>query len=360
MADKQAEKKHAYIKQRIMKEQGKAKTIGFFYFLALLAVTALACLPLIEIQGAMLGVVAFWQPFVTLATSQDILGALVSDIYPLSIALLYGVLLLILLINVLRSLGKLSWLFKNLASKLYGFNRNMYAMDDLGRIFSGSFSSVLGVHFLIAVIAGGATLLPLAYALLGVGVFFHFVCGMPAGNVSLFTTEGGIIEEKREVGNFVPFVRNLIQIAATAACVYFFTQDGVLSQTVKDLAANGVGALLANPMALIIPAVHFFVAVWILAMLGYAFGNVEFDPDGAKASGRKANIFWSLLLALFAAVAYVSAKLLTANEPSSNLLIVAGIAAVTFVLELLLRKYPRVKQTDPDEIDVDAYLADNN
>ena len=87
MANKEAEKKRAYIKQRIMKEQGKAKTIGFFFFLALLAVTALACLPLIEIEGATLGVVAFWQPFVALATSQDILGSLVSDIYPLSIAL---------------------------------------------------------------------------------------------------------------------------------------------------------------------------------------------------------------------------------------------------------------------------------
>ncbi len=355
-----AEKRRLYIKQRIAKAQGNAKTIGFFYFIALLAVTALACLPLITVEGATLGVLEFWKPVVAIATAEDILGAILSNIYALSIVLLYGVMLVILLINVLRAIGKLGWLFKSLASKLYGFNRNMYAMDDLGNIFSCSLSSVIGVHFLITLLAGGATLNLLAYVLLGVGVFFHFVCGMTAGNVSLFTTEGGIIEDKREVGNFVPFIRNLIQIAAVAACAYFFAQDLVIAQTVQNLQENGFGALLAEPMQLIVPAIHVFVAVWILAMLGYVLGNVEFDPDGAKAAGRKANIFWSLLLALFAGGAYVAAKLLTASEPNSVLLIVAGVALATFVIELVLRKYPRVKQTDPDEIDVDDYLMDND
>ena len=215
-------KTYKAMKHRIFKAQGKAKAIGFFYLLATLAITALACFPLLAIEGAQLGVMEFWKPFLELSS-----GFAGKEIV-LAVAVLYALMLLILLINVIRCLCKLSWLFKKKASKLYGFNRNMYAMDDMGKIFAASFKAIVILHMLIVFIVGGAMQFTLfGYIVLGVGVFFHFVCGIASENVSLFTTENGITEESRKVGNVAPFIRNLLQIAAVAGMVYFFSQISI-------------------------------------------------------------------------------------------------------------------------------------
>lgn len=357
MANETGTQKYMQIKKRIRKVQGNSKAIGVLYLLATLAVTALACFQLLTLDGAAIGVLEFWKPF-TKFQGGDILGVLKANIFEMAITLLYCILLLILLINAIRSFCKLGWLLKTKASKLYGFNRNMYAMDDMGKIFACSFTSTVSVHFLITVL-GENVQFNLLYIgiLLGVGVFFHFLCGMLAGNISLFTTDEDITEEKRIVGKFSPFVRNLLQIAAVAGIVWFFLDCcAPVRALVQDLIANGIENIKADPLSIIIPAAYVVLTVLIVCMFGYALSNKEFSAEGPKESGRKGFLWLSLLTFIVSAGITVYDVWFLGNAFTNSLLIIVAISFVMFILEICLRKFPKAPYNNPDEVDVETYI----
>jgi hypothetical protein len=350
-------KQYAYLKRRISKAQGKAKFVGVLYLIGTLAIAALCCLQLLTVDGATLGAMAFWKPFLQLKAEGGILASIKANFTVLAIAVLYGVLLLTLLICVIKSLRSLGWLFKKKASKLYGFNRNAYAMDDMGRYFSTAFATAVSCHFLIVVLAGGVTQMNmLAYALLGVGLVVHFLCGIVGGTVSLFSTDGELYEEKREVGSFSPFVRNLLQIAVTAVALYFFVKANTLRGALDEILANGLGQ---GVKAFIIPALQAVIAVWLVMMTGYATGMKEYDADGADAPGRKAFLWLSLLLLLTVGGMVAYAKLMAKTSIENGMLIIAGVAFAAFVLELCLRKLPKNKYAPTDEVDTGVFMKEN-
>ena len=350
-------KQYAYLKRRISKAQGKAKFVGVLYLIGTLAIAALCCLQLLTVNDATLGATAFWKPFLQLKAEGGIVASIKANFIALAIAVLYGILLLTLLICVLKSLRSLGWLFKKKASKLYGFNRNAYAMDDMGRCFSTAFATAVSCHFLIVVVAGGVTKINmLAYALLGVGLVLHFLCGIVGGTVSLFSTDGELYEEKREVGSFSPFVRNLFQIAFTAVAAYFFVKANTLRGALDEILANGLGQ---GVKSLIIPALQAVIAVWLVIMTGYATGMKEYDADGADAPGRKAFLWLSLLLFLTAGGAVAYAKLMAKAEIDNGILIIAGVALAAFVVELCLRKFPKNKYAPTDEVDTGVFMKEN-
>ena len=359
---KAASDKYVYIKKRISKAQGQAKCIGLLYLLGIIGIAALACLPLITVESVGLGVMEFWKPFTLLESG------IFPNLIPLLIAVTYGVMLLVLLINIIRGFSKLGWLFKKKASKLYGFNRNAYAMDDLGKIFSSTFSAVVGAHFIITLVAGGMQIEGYyGYILLGVGILLHFVCGLFSGNVSLFSTDDGIYEEKRELGNFSPFVRNLLQLVATAAAMWMFVAGNTLKADVLDVvvAAGGFETLFADFMVLISPIVQLVLAVVILCMLGYATGTTEFDMEGPEAAGRKLFLLWSFLALAVAGAffALVKASVITTTATEEQLLqfvIIAGVALVMVIAELCLMKCPKGETQNLDDVDSGMYLEQCN
>lgn len=353
-------KQYAYLKRRISKAQGKAKFVGVLYLIGTLAIAALCCLQLITVDGATLGAMAFWKPFLQLKAEGGIVASIKANFTALAIAALYGVLLLTLLICVIKSLRSLGWLFKKKASKLYGFNRNAYAMDDMGRYFSTVFATAVSCHFLIVVLAGGVTKINmLAYALLGVGLVLHFLCGIVGGTVSLFSTDGELYEEKREVGSFSPFVRNLLQIAFTAVALYFFVKANTVSSALEKVLANGIKASLQNWKSLLIPALQVVSAVWLVIMTGYATGIKEYDADGADAPGRKSFLWLSLLLLLTAGGMVAYAKLVSKTAIENGMLIIAGVAFAAFVVELCLHKLPKNKYAQTDEVDTGVFMKEN-
>lgn len=356
-------KKYAELKRRIARSQSRAKFLGIVYLLATLALTALACLQLVSVDGATLGVLEFWKPFLKFTQGGGIVATLKSNIFELVIATLYAIMLLVLLINVIASFSKLGWLFKKKASKLYGFNRNMYAMDDMGDRFSSSFATIIVMNFQIALVAGGAKLGMLAYIALGVGIFVHFFAGMLGGNVSLFSSDDGVVEEKRSVGNFVPFVRNLFQIVATAGVVYFFVQCSLVRETIVAIKDSGIKSLLASPMELIVPALHILIAFFALFMVVYATSNKEFDPEGAKAPGRGWYLALSILLLLASAGVFVYCKFIKHETVHNFVLFIAIIAFVMTVFEIISSKRPKVKGTkkesDDTEYETGVFLSEN-
>ncbi len=353
-------KKYSQIKHRIKRSQTQAKVLGFLYLLGIVGVTVLACFPLIQVSGVTLGVMGFWKPFL-LFKGGKFLAVLKTNVVALSVALLYALMLFGLLVNIIRSIVKLSWLFKRKASKLYGFNRNMYAMEDLAKLFSQVFNCVLCFHLMIAVLTGGMKLTLLAYITLGVGVGLHLLLTPFTGNVSLYTTENGITEEKRIVGNFTPILRNLLQLGATGGTLFFFVkklkQLNLVQAFIVDLTQNGLKAITGNIKLIIVPALSIVLLILVMCMTAYALGIKEFDSEGARSRGRKGFLWISLLTFIVAVGMYVVGTLFAKNQITVELIYIALIAFAMFILEILLRKYPKFPTVNKDEVDVDTYLA---
>lgn len=349
--------RYAYMKKRIAKMQRKSKSLGLLYLLATLALTALACLPLVvftdEAIGVKLGVMEFWTVFTQLG--EGIQGKELS----LIVAVIYGLMFFVLVINLLRSICKLGWLFKKKASRLYGFNRNMYAMDDMGRRFSSSFAAIVVAHLLIMLLVAEGSIDTMAFAVLGVGVFFHFACGIPAGNVSLFNTDNGVIEQRRELGNFSPFVRNLFQLVIVAAVTFLFIGCAQIRSTLDLLLAeNGVADLMADPMSLITPALHFAILLILIGMIYYATGTIEFDPEGAEAAGRKRFLLLAVLLLLCAGGAFAYGQFVAQTQVHENVILLAVVALVAVIIELALIGCPKMETENLDEVDAGTYLTE--
>ncbi len=353
-------KQYAYLKRRIAKNQAKAKFVGVLYLFGLLAIVALSCVQLITVEGVTLGAMRFWTVFTSVKFSAGIVKAIQANFIPLLTSAFYGLMLLIMIVCVIKSICSLKWLFKRKASKLYGFNRNAYAMDDMGRYFSRALASAVIFHFLIVLVAGGkVTVSLLAYALLGVGLTLHFLCGVIGGTVSLFSTDGELYEEKREVGSFAPFVRNLFQIVLTAVAVYFFVKGNTIREAVDNILAVGIGALTKSMPALITFALQIAVALWLVIMIGYIFSNKEYDPDGADAGGRKSYLWLSLLLLLTAGGLFAYAKVVAKLAVDTSLVIVAGVALAGVVIELCLSRFPKNKYAQSDEVGTGVFIKEN-
>ena len=202
------------------------------------------------------------------------------------------------------------------------------------------------------------TLTLMAFAVLGVGVFFHFVCGIPAGNVSLFDTENGVVEQRREYGNFSPFARNLLQLVVVVAVAYFFVDASQIRATFDLLLSeNGVADLMAEPMSLITPVLHLLILVILIAMIYYAAGTIEFDIEGPEAPGRKRFLALSVLLLLCAGGAFAYVQFVEQAEANINVILIAVVALVAVIIELALRDCPNPETENLDEVDVGTYLT---
>jgi predicted RNA-binding Zn-ribbon protein involved in translation (DUF1610 family) len=263
---------------------------------------------------------------------------------------------------VFRALGKLGWLFKKKASKTYGFNRNVYAMEDLGNIFSGSYAVILTVYFLIAVLCGAAYPQMLLYIVLGGGAFIHLFAGFIGGKASYFDIEDGeITEDKRVVGRFPAFFRNVLQIAAVGAMMYYFMKTQVVGAVLRPLLEKGGWEkyVLAEPLTFIPVALQLLTVICLLPLIKHATATTEYNIDGANGPGMKTFRVFSFFTFLAAAgtvacryllgeITFTVANGVTSFEVVKYLdkasIIIAVVALVMFIIELIMRKAPGHKE----------------
>ena len=341
----QNKNKKATLSKRVKKAHGAAGFAGVVYFLGNIALLALACLGLFGTESAKLWALNFYQPALDLLGGAGLTAELVSSIIASG---LYALILVFGLINVIVSCTKLSWLGKKKASKVYGFNRPEYGMEDLGRSFSNTFHAVVFLG-LVAYMFYGATAIT-TWGLLAVagGLFVHFVAGFVGGSVSLFVIEDKVYEEKRLYGGFSVFLRNLFQIAAVAGISYALVQLGGIKDFTLMMLASGY----ADPMAMIYPICQVLVLVWLLFLSKHALNITEFDHDGPKAKGMKNFTVFSLITALTMAGGLVveifvrqtialDATIIEAPQLWS--VMIAAIGLVMFIIQLIMHKFPLVK-----------------
>ena len=375
---KRINSKAALLKHRVGVIHGRAKFVGVLYLIGTVAFAALAILSTM-IDGTVLAinkafpalnlpVLTFYKPIVTLFEN---VNALTTDVLLAAVVgILYAILLLTVVINVFKALSKLGWLFKRRASYTNGFNRNMYAMDDLAKCFSSSFGAILILYLQIYLLTASAevtvTVNMIGYITLAAGLALHLLCGVIGGTVTLFTTADNMEEEPREFGVFAFFVRNLIQLAATAAIVYFLAPQSGLLGGLKDIVYNVVEKsdtawLMQNVMTLLPTAAELLAWVCISVLIKHAVSDTEFNRDCLDGAGMKNftvfSLFAALLIAAIAVLPMLQMGAALTQEKMLAVIIAAAVAFVAFVLDCIVK--PR-HRGDYDDVDMEAYFRGGN
>ncbi len=331
----------ANIRKRIARNRRRAKLAGLLYLLGVLALAAAVCLPFLTHDLAPIGILAFYEAFLPanlkgVMQDQTKLVVLINCV-------LYGLTLLVALINVLRSLGKLRWLFKKRGSKAYGFNRNVYAMEDIGSYFSGTLAMMICTCVLISLFCGQLALNLYGLIVLAAGVVIHLLAGFMSAKSGYYDIQRGeIVECQRQVGRIAPMIRNLLQIAAVGAIIFFLDYEwlGGILPTLTSL--TGIQDLMADMNTMLVFAAQMVAVLCLFVLVKHATGITEFNIDGAYGEGMKNfRIFSFFLLLAAGGAAAVKYVMMTPSTLDIKLLIIAGVGLAMFIVELIMRNMPK-------------------
>lgn len=352
----------ALVKAHVTKNRCRAQFVGIVYLFALLVLAATACLPFFDLgkqENAPVGLLTFWKVF---QRSNWGTARYWSGFLKFVNAGLYAVMLLILFINVLKAFGKLGWLYKKKVSKTYGLNRNVYAMEDLGKLFSTSFAIVFGVYYLMAVLCGQAYFNLLMYLVLAFCIVVHLFAGFIGGKASYFNVaDGKITEDARTVSRFPALVRNVLQIASIIVMAYLFLKVSVIHTVCGPmLQKDSIAKYVVNRRSAFVAIFFQVVALaCFVPLVFHATATTEYNIDGAYGRGMKTfRIFVFFLCLAMAAAAgaqyYFGQVVFTlvdgatvvdiAKALNYEAITIAAIAFVMFMIELIMRNAPGHKQ----------------
>ncbi len=353
----------AEIKTRVARTRSRAQFAGFLYFVSIILLATVACLPLFDLtkqQNAPIGVFKVLDVF-----KADSLKTLNTWTGMLSFvnALLYLVMLVVVVLNVIRASTKLCWLYKRKASKTYGFNRNVYAMSDLGKIFSGSYAMIIITYFLIAMLCGSAYPNLLLYIAFVGGAFVHLFAGLIGAKASYFNIEEGQIkEEARLVGRFPAFFRNVLQLIVVVILMDYFQKTNVVYTVIGPLLEVGAvnNYVLNQPLAYIPVVMQLLGVLCMIPLIKHATATTEYNIDGAYGPGMKTfRIFCFLLCAVLGLAImgeyFVGCVVFSSVDGKTFVEVVRGgnwavlnMFAITFgmfIVEVLMRNMPGHKRS---------------
>lgn len=343
------ENKTVALKRRVSSVHAKAEAVGIFYLIATVLIAAAAFLPIL--YGTSVGdmwVANFWKAFPDLV---NIKTSAVAVLLNAGCAGLYALLLLTAVINVLRSLSRLSRLFKTKASRVNGYNRNAMAMEEMGKIYSGTYCVFIVFPFMIHLISG-AGFTNLYYIAIAVGLVFHFWLGLVGGNVSQFTVGTETEEEKRTLGRIAPFFRNLAQLVFVGLIMYYISETNLMLNALKWLETNAFSTLFKGAkMDLVyygaIPFLQLLCCLWTVVLLKHATAPTEYQRDGMDAPGMKNFRVFSFLLlitsGLLVGLMFLAASKRTFIAPTMGTLFIAVVALAALIEEFCMCRLPNVK-----------------
>ena len=343
------ENKTVALKRRVSSVHAKAEAVGIFYLIATVLIAAAAFLPIL--YGTSVGdmwVANFWKAFPDLV---NIKTSAVAVLLNAGCAGLYALLLLTAVINVLRSLSRLSRLFKTKASRVNGYNRNAMAMEEMGKIYSGTYCVFIVFPFMIHLISG-AGFTNFYYIAIVVGLVFHFWLGLVGGNVSQFTVGTETEEEKRTLGRIAPFFRNFAQLVFVGLIMYYISETNLMLNALKWLETNAFSTLFKGAkMDLVyygaIPFLQLLCCLWTVVLLKHATAPTEYHRDGMDAPGMKNFRVFSFLLlitsGLLVGLMFLAASKRTFIAPTMGTLFIAVVALAALIEEFCMCRLPNVK-----------------
>ncbi len=340
----------AFIRRRIDKSRKRAETVGMIYLFSIILLAALSCKALLGsafIAGGLRGAIAAMVAMQYTTISERLV---------LINTTLYLFTLLVLFINVLRAFPHLKNLFKKKVSRVYGLNANIDAMESLGHIFSCSLACLIINHLIIFSICGTEAKLTLFGGMvLGLACVIHFCCSFAGGKVSVFyiDDEKGVSECKRPYGRLIPLIRNILQLTAIGVMAYYVIQYNTIHSAFVIALSGERGVLLENASSLIPLVLQILTIIWGIVLVAHAVGPTEYSVEGPYAPGRYNFRTFSFLLALtavanFACRYFIGEAQFTmlntgayaveiVKSQDMNLLIIAGVAFVMFILDFILK-----------------------
>ncbi len=380
---KRIQSKAGLLKRRVENVHGRAKLVGNIYLWSVIAMLVIVALfplmngttlydggvmpafavnamPVVSVYGQLSNLLG--QGFGNLLSSAD-------NVLTLLQCVLYFVLVLVLFIKVICALCKLNWLYKKKASYINGFNRNMYAMDALGKIFSSSFAWVLIVNLLCALLTKKDTLTPaptlIGYILIGVMLLVRFIFGSLEGSVTLFTTGEKIVEKERDHGVFSYFVRNFVQVLVCAGLLFFLVAAIDLVTGVETVLSEVTGgaAVMDIILAAVPVVVQLLVLIFFMVMLKHATASTEYSRDCNHTAGRHNFAIFGCITMVLSLVLLLYPYCLqwffgrSGAELNYPLLWMTIILFVGFLFDCLFRA--RDKKSLEDEIDGDPVPVDD-
>ena len=361
---KRIKSKLTLVKKRIKASQRNAKWAGFFYLIGTIVLAAAA------LVFNLLNDTVVYRGKMPITNAIDVIPTFdfaeldMFAIVDLAIFAVYAIMVLVLVINVIRAVAKLGMLFKKRASYYNGFNRNMYAMDDMSKAFSCSLATIINANLIIfvasAFVGAEVAVSQMGIIVLAAGLVIRVLAGLMEGKATLFTVGDKIEEEAREFGLGIFFIRSILQIVVTAAVVYLLAPN-------SDFGGNGVftalttkpfdiNAVLAAP-GLIPFAIEALAWVLVMALVARTVSAKEFNREGMDAPGikayRVATFFVAIIVAAWAVVPMVLNPEVALDI---NLLIVAVVALVGFVLDCIIRPEHKNSSAEMDMC-VDEYFV---
>ncbi len=329
------------LKKKVTRNRTRAKFVGYILLFAVIALAAaVAILPMLTGGEVTLTAAKFWAGF----KGADVKSS--EGLTKLIVAALYALMFLGLLVNVFRAIAKLPALHKRKGTKADGFNHSAYAMHELGKIFSGSFVVIILTYFLINLLYKDMEVKGFALpALLGAGVLVHLFTGVVGGKISYFDFEGEhLVEQKREVGRFAPFLRNVFQLAGVFGMLYFLLKSNAKADLINELITKDVVQVFKQDFKTLAGLVANVLVLLCVAVLAkHATAITEYSIDGAQGRGMKVYRIFSFFVFLLAGVTVAWKFLVLKQEPLDiKLLTVAEIALAGFIVELIMRNMPRL------------------
>lgn len=376
--------------KRIKAVHRRAKFVGFLYLLGTLLLTVLSCVTFFTAPNDAEGVVfstgiinlsnngfaisEFWTPLLNIADGVTV--------YCVAAAI-YVVLLLTMLINLCRAFGKTGDLFKkyskterpaNAAVELQRINKKKDAMCALGKIFSGSFTALIFFNVLIYAIVPKMTIELFAGVALGVGVLFHFLCGLWGAKVTGFRRQSNscccsnafmpanlpiydprmlsglndadalrllskenLKQEKREVNIWLFIFRNLFQLVTMCGLIIAVTNVTSLH---IDLPYILNDTALMNPadgyeLDYVLLALQAVMFIGLFLVIRYATSTKEFNITtlDCNLAGFKV----AAIITLLGGVAYMAMQMSGASEDWIPVALVVAVAFLGFVVDCIIR-----------------------
>ncbi len=373
--------KAVVLKKAIERNRRRAILVGLLYLVSTVLLLVGAALPLLadnRVSAGLYGNRAFWLAFTQSEATAD--GTL-----RMITAVIYALILIGVVVNVFRSLCRLNWLFKKRGSKMYGFNRNIYAADDMGKIFSGSYSLLVIGYFLMAILAGRALTNTITLVVVFGGLVVHFVVGFLSSKATYFNMEDDELTiQKRLVGRIAPLVRNGLQVLFAFVMMFFVIKGSSIHNAIVPLFEQNAIAnyVTNNVMQWLSIVVQVLLVLCIVVFTKHALGIAEYNINGSQGDWMKVSRVFAFFTVLMAAVVILCRFMFgeihfALNEAGTTwivstpkdwlggsldainvhtlgswwLWIVGGLAFVMFIVEIIMRNFPRIpkKLQETDE-----------
>lgn len=349
-ASPEAKAKKASMKKSIKKAHRKAKFAGALYLLGTIALFAFLFLSSISALGISVlklgdwevSVLSFYKPFTEIGKGYNY-----NSLVKVPVAAVYALILIVALINLLRSLSCLGWLSKKKATRELGYNRNVFAMEKMGNLYSGTLV-IITLGTIVVCCIGDVTLGLASYIALGAGIFLHFFAGLIGGNIPLYDVEDTVVETKRESALAVFFFRNLLQILFVGAIVYFFVKASTIRTAIADVISQGsLTAITGDVWKLVALCLQVAFLLWIFVLVNHAINPTEFNRDGMSGRGMKNHRVFTMF-ALITAIAWLVVTYLSTKAFVWQIGAIAGLALLAFVFDCVI-KTRKSKATEDGE-----------